>query len=340
MNKTEKALLARGFDTNLIASLLGKGYSLSKLKTKSKNDLLGLGIHHDLIEIIQKESRPPISDKIVSELIYDSKMICCICRESNRPIIIHHIIPWNESHDNSEENLVVLCLEHHDLAHTRKELSINLTANHIRNAKDQWIDFVRLNDSIQIIKSKHNLSAPTELINLLKLLSLDKDTTANVQDWFIGATPDSPINWETIGVVYDDKKGSYRKGTITVKINGKPYFKLEKNIVPVNWNIILYGARVGVIFYELYPEIMSQEIMSQEINHDNIIEYLEENDFILNLIGRDSEGMASRGKTLYEMIIPGQKQGYLLVEYEYAGAGCSLFLTHYYEKPSKNHLDI
>lgn len=335
MNKTGKALLARGFDTDLIASILEKGYSLSKLKTKTKNELLDLGISHDLIEIIQGESRPPISDKIVSKLIYDSKMICCICRESNKSIIIHHIIPWNESHDNSENNLVILCLEHHDLAHTKKELSINLTANHIRNAKKQWIDSVRLNDSIQISKSKHNISDVTELINLLKLLSLDKDTTANIQDWFIGATPDSPIDWKTIGVGYDDKKGSFRKGTISVKINGKPYFKLEKNIVPVNWDIILYGAKVGVIFFKLYPEIMSHEI-----NHENIIEYLEENDFTLNFIGRDAGGLASYGKTLYEMLIPEQKQGYLLVEYEYASAGCSLCLTYYYEKPSIDILDI
>ena len=51
---------------------------------------------------------------------------------------MHHIEPWATSRSHAEENLVVLCLEHHDLAHTKKELSLGLKPAELRAAKKQW----------------------------------------------------------------------------------------------------------------------------------------------------------------------------------------------------------
>ncbi|MBK7095058.1 MAG: HNH endonuclease [Saprospiraceae bacterium] len=61
-----------------------------------------------------------------------------MARETTRSIIIHHIEEWSVSKSNEESNLVVLCLMHHDEAHSTKQLSQNLTPERIKAAKDKW----------------------------------------------------------------------------------------------------------------------------------------------------------------------------------------------------------
>ena len=70
--------------------------------------------------------------------MYKSRNTCCICRDSTKSIVVHHIEEWNVSKNNSEENLVVLCVDDHDKAHTKKELSKNLTSDLIKSSKIKW----------------------------------------------------------------------------------------------------------------------------------------------------------------------------------------------------------
>ena len=71
--------------------------------------------------------------------MYDSQYLCAVCQQ--RGSHIHHI---DENHSNNqEENLVVLCTAHHDEAHTKHQLSQNLTAGALRDAKQDWIAKVK-----------------------------------------------------------------------------------------------------------------------------------------------------------------------------------------------------
>jgi len=77
--------------------------------------------------------------------------MCCICRDPAKGIIIHHIIDWHISRNHNEDNLIVLCLDHHDLAHTKKDLSLNLTPERLSQLKTKWIDEVNFKDSQAIL---------------------------------------------------------------------------------------------------------------------------------------------------------------------------------------------
>ena len=149
--KTFKALISRGFDSQLAQSIIDKGVTLNKLKQYHSEELLELGIDKTKVESILSEQRPPIPSETVIKLLYESKRTCCICRDSSRSIIIHHIKEWHKSKDHSEENLVVLCLEHHNDAHTKRGLSLNLTEKEIRESKMKWINTVKNKDALTIL---------------------------------------------------------------------------------------------------------------------------------------------------------------------------------------------
>lgn len=150
MNKTYKALISRGISTDIADRIVCKKHTLSSLSALSKNELNQLGINECLKNKIFDVNRPSIPENIIDNLFYKSKRTCCICRDNSRSIVIHHITEWSISKSNEENNLVVLCVQHHDEAHTHKEHSQNLTPKNIQFAKSKWETDVK-NADIQLL---------------------------------------------------------------------------------------------------------------------------------------------------------------------------------------------
>ncbi|XVO86527.1 HNH endonuclease signature motif containing protein [Pseudomonas palleroniana] len=91
-------------------------------------------------ETFAKKTRKPFSKKIENILLYKSARTCCVCRVPKRPVEIHHID--EDPSNNNEENLVVICANCHDEAHTIHKLSKNLTPERLRDTKKKWEDEV------------------------------------------------------------------------------------------------------------------------------------------------------------------------------------------------------
>ncbi len=119
-----------------------------------------------------RNARPPIPQETVIKLLHESKRTCCVCRDSKRPVVIHHIIEWSSSHDHSESNLVVLCLDHHDAAHTKKALSLSLSPDQIRRHKAKWLDQVKYEDAKAILGLASVEGARWDYINHNRLFEL------------------------------------------------------------------------------------------------------------------------------------------------------------------------
>lgn len=79
-------------------------------------------------------ARMSVPEQTKFRLLYRNADRCCVCRA--RSVQIHHI---DKNRDNNDEaNLAVVCLTHHDAAHTQHQLSQNLTPDRIRDAKSRW----------------------------------------------------------------------------------------------------------------------------------------------------------------------------------------------------------
>lgn len=151
-DNTLKALLARGFDTNIADKLIKQGYTLAKLQVLDELTLRDLGLTDDMIKVISEGSRSPIPNSTVIHLLYASKWTCCVCRDPSRGVVIHHIKEWCVSHDHSMDNLIVLCPLHHDEAHTHRSLTLNYTEERLKGLRDEWYQAVKLDDRKIILK--------------------------------------------------------------------------------------------------------------------------------------------------------------------------------------------
>ena len=126
MKNTVAALMARSFSVKKATSLAESGLTVTKLQTMQTGELTALGFSPTEIEAVRKGGRPPIPSETLSKLLFDNRYQCCICRDPSKPFIVHHIDEWSNSRSHKIDNLIVLCLEHHNKAHSKSTLSQNL----------------------------------------------------------------------------------------------------------------------------------------------------------------------------------------------------------------------
>ncbi|MGX9856182.1 HNH endonuclease signature motif containing protein [Limimaricola variabilis] len=132
------ALMARGVPNHLAENLIESGYTVGSLSKLPKSKLENLGLVGSMAERLKGETRPPVPPKNLISVLFKNRWCCCVCRDSNKSITVHHINEWHESRDHSEANLAVLCLDHHDEAHTTRLLSRSLTSERIASFKKEW----------------------------------------------------------------------------------------------------------------------------------------------------------------------------------------------------------
>ena len=175
LHKTAKALLARGISSDLAVNIANMGYTISDLKQLDILNLKKLGFNDRFIEDLRSEKRPPIPNQTVNELLFESRFCCCVCRNNSLPVVIHHIIPWEESHSHDKSILAVLCSIHHDEAHTKHELSITLTPERIFEFKNSWLNEVKINDQNAILGVINKNYACWDFFNLNRIFELSSN---------------------------------------------------------------------------------------------------------------------------------------------------------------------
>lgn len=186
-NPTEKALLARGFDSALAASIRQRGYTLESLKLADDETLCALCLSEAQVKMLRREPRPPIPMEDLTRVLFDNRWVCCVCRDASRPIIVHHIREWAASRDHTPANLAVLCSLHHGEAHTHRHLEQNLTAPRIAQCKAMWEAQVRRDDAVAIQAGTVLQGETWFYFNHLRLYELALELGVDV-----GALPDLP----------------------------------------------------------------------------------------------------------------------------------------------------
>ena len=171
--RTVNALVARGIDSATAQELIQRGYSLASLAQLPEDQLKDLGLDQSQVAALAKPSRPPIPEATLASVLFRSRWTCCVCRDSSLGIIIHHIVEWSECRSHDEDNLVALCLNHHDEAHTKRGLTLSLTAERIRWLRAEWyslVDNQRSKEAANLAwmyRNNHELFAPHRGVKML-----------------------------------------------------------------------------------------------------------------------------------------------------------------------------
>lgn len=177
---TINALIGRGIDSEK-AQLLASKYTLFQLQKLTNEKLLSLGLSNDNINsILDTNSRPPIPSKTIKQLLFKSKFTCCVCRDKNQPVVIHHIEEWHKSKNHSEENLVVLCPNHHDKAHQRGGLSLELTPKRLKEIKNEWENLCQKEDAYYLLTLSQGQNSRWDWFHIQRMHELYKKQKINL----------------------------------------------------------------------------------------------------------------------------------------------------------------
>ncbi|MFY0612900.1 MAG: HNH endonuclease [Hyphomicrobiaceae bacterium] len=172
MRATVKALIARGLDLQSAEKLAIDGWTLSRIKQATAAELTSVGLSNEFITRIQQESRPPIPNDTLASLLFCNRYQCCVCRDPALPIVVHHIEDWAKSHSHAIENLAVLCLHHHDEAHSSKQLSQSLDSNTLRKLKAKWEAEVKVRDAQAVSTAMRLQYSNWNYINELRVFEI------------------------------------------------------------------------------------------------------------------------------------------------------------------------
>jgi len=174
-----------------------------------------------------------------------------------------------------------------------------------------------------------------ELYDLIKLFAPDKSMDYNAYDWKQGADEDSPIAWQTSGVTssYKDDYPDCRIGDVVVSIKGHIFKCLEKNVVPCEWRLVLFGAHAGYTCYEI-SSCNHQELPSGA----DLSMFFNKNDFKSKLL--KSTGDLSSGTNLWYVKIPNKKPIWIKHDWSCGSGGCSVTMICYTDEYEINTDDF
>lgn len=119
------------------------------------------------------KARVKVPFDLEAGLLYRSAKTCCACRTPRAPVQVHHI-DQNPS-NNSEDNLVVLCQNCHDDAHTKRALSKNLTPSLLKKFKGEWEEEVAERASYAMTPRANLSQAMWTFVNHQRLPYVMKD---------------------------------------------------------------------------------------------------------------------------------------------------------------------
>lgn len=133
-------LLQYGVASDLAMKANSAGLTVTKARSLSQRDMiLKFGLSAAEAKFLSHcVRRKPINEQIVHLLLERSNFVCCVCKgQKGLSYVIHHIVGYEKTQDNTYNNLIVLCPVDHDLAH-QSGLTLRLTESQLLITKANW----------------------------------------------------------------------------------------------------------------------------------------------------------------------------------------------------------
>lgn len=141
ISSNEENLLRYGIDSDLASRAANNGLTLTKIKSLSISDIVSrFGMNEAEAKELKKcVIRQPIDIQVLGQLLNSSNFVCCVCKGTkSHAYLVHHIDPYEQTQDNSYNNLIVLCPSDHDLAHRSGGLTLSISKEQLIAEKLKW----------------------------------------------------------------------------------------------------------------------------------------------------------------------------------------------------------
>jgi len=164
-------LLSVGIDEKLANKVIFHGYTKSSFGDAPKKILIRDFTEEEIKKVKEKIKRKPIPKNTLIRLTSECDWKCCICQDFRnlQPFIIHHIVKYSKTQDDSYDNLVLLCLNHHGVAHTKNEIAQDpLAPTTLIIKKKEWIELVKKYKNKIVTKKTAILHYTTRISSITK----------------------------------------------------------------------------------------------------------------------------------------------------------------------------
>lgn len=257
-NPTEVALLARGMDSGTAKRLREAGWTLARLQGASDNELQSLGVDGPERIALRGGDRPAIPPANLTQVLFANRWLCCVCRDVERPIVVHHIEPWANSHDHSPGNLAVLCTRHHGEAHSTRDLELTLSPARLRAMKSRWEREVRRMDPLAIQQGTQLQAEHWLYFNHLRLFDLAQGSGIRLTELPAFAAASTASVCDDAGaVVKSAEPGGYRYADS----DGMPLYRYMSQML----HAVLAVATVRNISDDLDRGVLNQLIVPGDL---------------------------------------------------------------------------
>lgn len=138
--RTLRTLLQYGVASDLAEKANSAGLTVTKARSLSQKDMvLKFGLSYAEAKTLSHcVRREPIDAQVAQLLLESSNFVCSVCKgQKGISYIIHHIVEYEKTQDNTYDNLIVLCPVDHDLAH-QGGLTLRLTESQLHTTKTKW----------------------------------------------------------------------------------------------------------------------------------------------------------------------------------------------------------
>lgn len=100
-------------------------------------------------------NRIRIPKKTETEVLFLSRHICCLCRDKNKDVQVHHIDEYNSN--NEIENLAVLCLDCHSKVTGTRGLGKQYSPLEVKRYKREWENVVKVQFGMATFRKTQNI---------------------------------------------------------------------------------------------------------------------------------------------------------------------------------------
>lgn len=169
---SSSSFLKYGVASDLAARAEGAGLTVTSAKATSQKIMISkYGLTEQEAELLAKAiKRTPIDDDLASLLLERSNYVCNMCKGiKGLSYVLHHIVEYEKSQDNSYNNLIVLCPVDHDLAHRPSGLTLAITPKQLRRAQSNWERQVEVANAQRAAKSLQIQENAVDYVNVRRI---------------------------------------------------------------------------------------------------------------------------------------------------------------------------
>lgn len=186
--------------------------------------------------------RKPIPQNIQRRVLYKCARVCCVCRERGAPIELHHID--QDRNNNTEDNIVAICRNCHDSAHSTHTMSKNLTSAHLKNSKRRWESEVRERSTLSMLPGNNS--------------------SFNQAIWTYINHQRLPFIFKNAGIEFEPRRFEHLMSLGAVDLDGTPQHLTEpKSHLPYVTVYDYMTHPVAMELHHLYAETLGRFITQQ-----------------------------------------------------------------------------